>query len=481
MSVVQQNQQALNNSYGSAIQEIMHSPDIAPYAQYLGQLGDMAYAETMQCLMETFDTGFKPLSQHEAENVIWAVIKGTAFGILTQYNVQNQALAPDYQYLMTMRQNRGQGPAPQPVVQQPVYQQPVVQPVYQQQTPHWQQPPVQTQVGTVHATSFQQPQSNGWNQPAPVGGGLDDDLITTPVNYQGEVPVDKSAHQGAIAQTQDYAFQQENVDSVSEAIAAAQQPKHTLPRIELVDKSECEFESTGSSSIALVFASIDEVRTKPVLVTVLEPQYIPAFNPSPELIEKLHLLQNCDTIDCALTTLMDISKQYSIPGVISWIDKLVTQTVEKTLHYRYGKTKLEVGSFIKNRSKMDGFLMKMGWKEDIHAVALNVITTAFGHVDCSSFDIKDGKTGVFIESIIHKSLLTVPWAITHSSQSHEIYVEGTSEQELFDVLDQAFGELDDCVPFITVADLSSMQYQVWCQGRNTSDLPKVYRFIPTGI
>jgi hypothetical protein len=363
------------------------------------------------------------------------------------------------------------------------YQQPVQQFVQQ---PMAYQQPVQTYVQTYQQPVQQYIQQPAFGQPGVVSGGAFvtgapthspannlgvSSLAQTPPNVQGNITMQQQNHMPEVTKPGIYDIQSEAIRVPSQTQETIVQPEVKPPfqKIQLVDKTSLMVTNQGASTACVVYVSVREALSKPVLVATEEERWLPVFNPTDEVTTALQEAVGEELSD-TFENLQNLSLRMSINGVLGWMDTRISRIVEMAIRYRYGIPNIDVCHYRDDISAIDQWLeSKLGKAavNDIHCIVNSAIAKMFANIKIESLQEAEEKTvGKYVASVSNDYLLTLPWKISYRYRDNDVAIKGLSTAQIFDIFEQCWDVIDDEDRVsINLVDVAGSRYRAYRIGK----------------
>ena len=460
MTIVNQQANFITQVFNNAINQALTDPAVNQFAGHIQQnVNNFAFPEVQLILQEMFDTGVLQWSEQEGACIINSVVRGFVFSEISRINQQAapQSMVGDYNYIFEMAERRKQQAPPQQNIHQPYQQQYQQQPVQQQNFQQQQQYPQQQSHGTI--TSHAVPHAP--NAPVHNNSNLAPSTLTMTQGNEMDHTQHLPDHTNK-APADIYEFNNETI-AATPVVDDPPVQSTDVKRIAVIDKSDLSFSNSTTTTTCAIFTTVKEALVKPMLVSITERRFLPAFSPSPELGNRIIDFVNVETVDDMFDNMMGLSREFSIPGVVAWIDHRVSHMVEMTIQHRYGYGDTVVPNYREEQDDIDGWLDSLGpgVKEDIHQVILDTVNESIHSVEMSE---NVAEHVDFLEVTSEVNMLTLPWALRYNREAHSVFIDDVSKGQVNDILDQVWELVDNNPVSVLITDMSGMRYRAYRKG-----------------
>lgn len=493
MSQVAQYQQWLSQVIQQKLQETLNDPTVSIYANIIGQnLQQIVNQNIWNILTMLYDTNLHPLTAADTPNMIHRYIRAATAQELMSRQVQPPyPLQQDLQYITSILNDakmRLQPPAPPPLPSNPGMGMGLAG-AYNQGYPSYGNPapPPNLHNKPIIAT--------GAFKAGPVGNSNDNlmpmnnrDGIHHFISEPEGTPMNKDQHIPAHMKTDIYSIQTEPAPKINsdKPIAPVYEPSNDFTRIKVKDftegkaeKEECFDISVGCS----LFMMNKETLSMPSIFYLDECKWIPTFNSNEDLRVEISELPSSESIDDFFNSLDSISKRYSIPGFLAWIDQRISILVEKTLRYRFGMETITIPNYRVEYRDIDNYLEKKGIRDDVHCIIKHWLESTFSSVRIMTVAEHEGVKEVkirahisYLEVIQECYFVTLPWVIDFNYKTQTPVINGVSTNQLFAIFDDCWKIMDNNdIMSVVVLDISNNRYRVYRKG-NMKFNPSEYHF-----
>ena len=423
--------QSFPTDFETVLRERLSKPYVQPYLQSIHIDQNAIAAETAAILENNMRR--MPVDYQEAYKIITACISANL------YNALYQIGRPPQEWTPAVNWHREQIAMLQQGMQQRPPQQSYPQ-AYPQGNMGMGQPspiPGQTmqsngvimpgQGGAPNAgnTNLQAPNFNIETQP---GGNMNrthHDAPVEPVDQQPSRPYDVSTE----------------TPPTQARYNAKTKPDIPDIRIELVFDRRT-WDDDGVGALSKFWALSQDIDTDPVLTSCKRSVFVPIYEIKDAFSEMLGDVIGSTDLKTFIERLKKMKKIGVPEKLVAWLDNYVSGIVETHIRVNGNVPKFSLPSIVDNYGQFRQWLAGKGLSEEIDDLVLNLFDRIEGWTETQIKSEDDDITSNVLDLSIVEPLLAIPWLTRYDPNTHSIWTEDVTPDELLDVIGQAFEELE---------------------------------------